>query len=368
MNAKKLLIVNYEQEAFGFLSATPEEYGFQVSNTDSAEKALSMVSSDFYDIILCDVNMPGMNGVELFRKIKKISPLSSVVLMSAASRNALTSKTVDEGSLPMDGKLFKAERILAAIDAAADRAGIIVATNNNFLAAILPEQLGRRNINALTTADAEETIEAVKRFHPDIVFIDEKISGMDAFELLKTIRAMRPYLDVVMLLEQASPLSKQLCISNGAVNWIEPPLTSDKITAATEIIRTKQNIKFEPFKILLVEDDSGIAETIAGILADNGYEVDCFENGALALTACKENRYHALVCDYRLPALSGIEVIKSVKQLQPGIVTILMTAYESMDVAVSAICEEVNDFLPKPFDPSSLLRSLRKALSAKNPK
>jgi two-component system response regulator AtoC len=114
-------------------------------------------------------------------------------------------------------------------------------------------------------------------------------------------------------------------------------------------------------RILIVDDDDGLRESLELVLAAEGYEVSTAANADdaldLALTASPE----VVLCDLRMPGMDGLELLPELGQRLPEATLIMMSAYGSADLAVEAMQRGAYDYLAKPFNPSELLLVLRKA-------
>ncbi len=114
------------------------------------------------------------------------------------------------------------------------------------------------------------------------------------------------------------------------------------------------NSNDKPFaRLLIVDDDSDIAQVLKLGLQQNGYLVDSFTNPEEALQSFKSNAepYHLLLSDVRMPGLSGIQLAKKVKQINPNVKVILMTAFEIRDNEFSKVfpSTQVDGFVQKPI-------------------
>lgn len=112
-------------------------------------------------------------------------------------------------------------------------------------------------------------------------------------------------------------------------------------------------------RILLIEDEKITRITLSNTLRKEGFDVVNCEDGLTALKFIKEQTFHVVVTDLRLPGASGLEVLKTVMGSQPGCRVIIMTAYASVDTAVEALKNGAYDYLTKPFSPETLLVRLR---------
>ena len=117
-----------------------------------------------------------------------------------------------------------------------------------------------------------------------------------------------------------------------------------------------------PGKILIVDDDAHMRETICDNLEVAGYEVFQAESGAAALSAVKREFFDVILMDYNLTDATGIEVIKKIRTLNTESQILMLTAYASLDTAVKALQESVTDFLAKPVDFEKLKHSISKAM------
>src|SRR5690606_13534699 len=113
--------------------------------------------------------------------------------------------------------------------------------------------------------------------------------------------------------------------------------------------------------ILVIDDELLIRRSIARRLQSAGYEVLEAEDGATALARAAQ-RVDLAILDYRLPDIDGVSVLKQLKQLDPDILVILLTAYASVETAVSAMKLGAYHFANKPFDLEALVAMIEQAL------
>lgn len=107
-------------------------------------------------------------------------------------------------------------------------------------------------------------------------------------------------------------------------------------------------------KILLVEDDINTRLGLCEILQDEGHHVLLAESGTRALEAFDDSCDLAL-CDLRLPDISGLDVLRSLRKRKPELVTVIMTAYTTTEAVNEARAIGVYDWLSKPLNIDKLL-------------
>jgi DNA-binding response OmpR family regulator len=115
-------------------------------------------------------------------------------------------------------------------------------------------------------------------------------------------------------------------------------------------------------KILLVEDEAVLRESVKDWLTEDGYDVECVETGEEALEKIKKEKYGVVVLDLRLPGIDGLQVFEKAKQLEADTKGILITAFPSKESQEKARSLGLIDYLPKPFKVEELEKTISKML------
>ena len=118
-------------------------------------------------------------------------------------------------------------------------------------------------------------------------------------------------------------------------------------------------------RILVVDDETNIANSLKEILSDEGYDVFVSEDGLNALDMIQSDPPDLLLLDVWLPGMDGIEVLKTVKTYHPEIEVLVMSGHGNIDTAVKATKLGAFDFIEKPFSMDSLTQSIKTALGLK---
>jgi two-component system NtrC family response regulator len=111
----------------------------------------------------------------------------------------------------------------------------------------------------------------------------------------------------------------------------------------------------EPLTILVVDDEAAQRELLGGFLAKQGWSVELAAGGTEALAILHRTAVDLVLADYKMPDLSGIDLLKATKQLNPEIAVILITAYGSIASAVEAMKAGAYDYLAKPIELDELV-------------
>jgi DNA-binding response OmpR family regulator len=120
-------------------------------------------------------------------------------------------------------------------------------------------------------------------------------------------------------------------------------------------------------RVLVVDDDPETRVLIRRMLEADGYEIRSCASGNQALQILTRERFQVILCDIKMPDISGIELLLHVRGMQPETEVILMTAYASVQTAVQALRGEAFDYLVKPFSMNELRQGVRQAMRTQSP-
>ena len=90
-------------------------------------------------------------------------------------------------------------------------------------------------------------------------------------------------------------------------------------------------------RILIIDDDEALRESLQFVLSAEGYEAVAAEEGLQALRLAEESPFDAVLCDLRMPGIDGLELVPQLAQRLPETTIILMSAYGSADLAIEAM-------------------------------
>lgn len=128
----------------------------------------------------------------------------------------------------------------------------------------------------------------------------------------------------------------------------------------------------ENVRIMVIDDEEGVRESFKMILKIKDYDVETFEDGESAVSALKKDMYDMAFVDYKLPGMDGIDVLKKIKEIDPNVEVIIVTAYASESSHANAITLGALEYLRKPFLMEEIYelveRGLRKRRSKKVPR
>lgn len=114
--------------------------------------------------------------------------------------------------------------------------------------------------------------------------------------------------------------------------------------------------------ILVMDDEESMRDTCQQTLSRDGNIVKVAESGSEGFAMLERESFDLIILDLKMPGLSGMEVLKKIKEDDPGAMVIVITGYATIESAVEAMKTGAYDFIPKPFTPDSLRAIVRRAL------
>lgn len=114
-------------------------------------------------------------------------------------------------------------------------------------------------------------------------------------------------------------------------------------------------------KILVIDDERSIRNTLRDILGFEGYQVELAENGKEGLDLVQATDFDIILCDIKMPEMDGLETLEQIRKIKPESTVVMISGHGTIDTAVEAIKKGAFDFIEKPLDLNRLLITLRNA-------
>lgn len=118
-------------------------------------------------------------------------------------------------------------------------------------------------------------------------------------------------------------------------------------------------------RILVVDDEPAMRESLKDWLMEDGYEVGLAASGEDAIAKVQEKNWGVILLDLKMPGMDGLEAMKRLREISPESEILMMTAYASIDTAVRAMKQGAFDYLVKPFDPDEIEMQIKKIINYK---
>jgi DNA-binding NtrC family response regulator len=223
----KILLVDDNSEFVDSTKDVLEMEGYEVLTTASGEDAVRITKSNDFDIILMDIKMPGMNGVDAFIEMKKHNPGVRVVMVTAYSIQDLIRKALDEGACAVLDKPLDMGRLITTIESARRRGGVILVADDDLdFCDNLYDNLTEVGYSVFTACDGKEALNKALERSYDILLLDMKLPVLNGLELYRRIKPLQPRIITIVISGYMQEMHDfiQQALEENALTALEKPL------------------------------------------------------------------------------------------------------------------------------------------------
>jgi DNA-binding NtrC family response regulator len=194
---QRILVVDDEASLLMTLVANLELEGFEVAEAKNAEQALAELRTREFDLVLSDIRMPGMSGVDLCRAIHKAKPELPVVLMTAFSVESVVRDAVNEGALLVLPKPFAIEQLVRILVSALRRPVVLVVDDVPEAAETMAAAFHAVGLPARSVYDGQSALEAFRAGDISVCVVDMVMPGLSGADVIERLRTLDPSVVVI---------------------------------------------------------------------------------------------------------------------------------------------------------------------------
>jgi DNA-binding response OmpR family regulator len=403
MEAKtKILVVDDEVKICRNVEKILAKDDYDVSYASSADEALGKMAKESYSLLISDIIMPGMNGLEFLKLVKNQWPLTKVIMFTAYASTDTAVKamrlgavdyipkpfTPDELRLPVElaltGELTEAsptEKEIEAInvidiDSPFDPDEVAEYTDEDYA-----KSVSRSDI-PIAGGPSPELLENYCELGVMVCEIFEKVGGTCKGGM-KTGKCPQ-----IEARKKKAARQKQGFDPNKLIG-IDMPFDYEEVAAITgpEYVQylERDGYAFMPYEelkknaarflatepepapvslevvedavqrdILVIEDEVAVNNNIRKILAKKGYQVDQAVTKEEALQKIEQRGYRLVLLDLKIPGVKGLELLRAIREKRPESLVIIITGYASIETAKETARLGAVAYLPKPFTPDEI--------------
>lgn len=225
-----ILVVDDEKNMRTTLAAILAEEGYNVTEAATGEQALELCEQQTFGVVLMDVRMPGLNGVDAFRKIRRHQEGIKVILMSAYGVDELKRTALEEGAVAFLSKPLNLQRVINLIKDVQDTA-ILVVEDDRDEGQRIHDKLREAGYRVTVAHSPQDALELVEQIRFNIVLIDVALPAMTGLELYLAIKRITPTTIAIMmsgLEEEFEKLARQ-AVQQTAYTILQKPLDLDHL-------------------------------------------------------------------------------------------------------------------------------------------
>ncbi len=238
----RILLVD-DNEAF--LDSTKdvlEEEGYEISTASSGTEAVRQARSNHFDVVVMDIKMPGINGVETFILMKKRNPHVKVIMCTAYIVENLIRQALEEGAYAVLNKPFEMDLLIRMIENACLSSScgyILVADGDVKLCAELQSILRDRGHTAVVAHDGKEALLKAREYAFNVLLLDINLPVVNSLEVYRRIKRKQPDLFATIIMGLVNELNSDIqntLRNESGITSLTKPLHMDQLLELVESI------------------------------------------------------------------------------------------------------------------------------------
>ena len=405
MEAKtKILVVDDEVKIGRNVEKILAKDDYDVSYASSADEALEKMAKESYSLLISDIIMPGMNGLEFLKLVKNQWPLTKVIMFTAYASTDTAVKAMRLGAVDYIPKPFTPDELRLPVELAL--AGELTEAS--------PTEQEMEAINVIDIDSPFDTDEVAKYTDEDyaksVSRSDIPIAGGPSPELLENYCELGAMVceifakvggtckgglktgkcpQIEARKKKAAKQKQQQGFDPDKLIGIDMPFDYEEVAAITgpEYVQyvDRDGYAFLPYEqlkknaarflatepepaaiplevaaeaprqdILVIEDEVAVNNNIRKILAKKGYQVDQAVTKDEALQKIEQTSYKLVLLDLKIPGVKGLELLRAVREKRPESMVVIITGYASIETAKETARLGAVAYLPKPFTPTEI--------------
>ena len=239
----RILVVDDNEEFCRNVADILELKDYEVVTAYDGFKALELVKQNGFDLVLMDVKMPVMDGVETFKKVKKIAPDTPVIMVTAFAVEDLIREALREGAFGSLKKPLDFDEIFELIEQATPNGELIlIVDDDENLCANMQDVLSGKGYRVSVAHDGNIAIEKAKKDNFDVMLIDLKLPALNGLETYLAIRDFRPNVVAIVITGYPQEMAKlaQQALQENAYACLEKPIDMGELVSLIEQIKEQK--------------------------------------------------------------------------------------------------------------------------------
>lgn len=230
----RVLVVDDDEDICSTMKDILEMEGYEACIANDGYVALEMIRNESFDVVLMDIKMPGIDGVETFKRLKEFASIP-VIMVSAYAVGDLIKEATREGAFAVLQKPIDFQLLFKTIESSrGDGAFVLFVDDDKNACEMIKNVLVRNNYNVVIAYDGATAIQKVKTMNFDVIILDMKMPVLNGLETYLGIRELRPEAVVIVIsgypLEMNSLANQAL--ESGAYSYLQKPFSIELLLDA----------------------------------------------------------------------------------------------------------------------------------------
>ena len=238
IESPRILVVDDEVDTCRNLSDILTDLGYQVDIAQEGAAALDLVRRNHYDVALLDLKMPGMDGLRLYREIKKISAGTVAIIVTAYAGAGTAEEAITAGAWQILSKPVDFPKLLSFVDQAVGQPLVLVVDDDPDLCANLWDLLREKGYRVCLANDERTAVRRLGDTAFRVVLIDMKLPGGNGGTVFRLVRQCNPQVRTVVITGYRSEMDQlvQQVVKEGADAVCYKPFDVGKLLGTLELL------------------------------------------------------------------------------------------------------------------------------------
>jgi len=373
----QVLVVDDEKTVCQSVEKILGRIGHKVEHALTVTSALGAIEgkgNNRFDLVIADLMMPQVGGMELLREVKSRWPEISVLIITGYGSIESAVEATKLGASGYLPKPFTPEELAKAVEAATSLPPITETSQRNTVSK--PESLPPSgSIDVDMPFDAQEVAKATSpKYVERLTRSDVATVATDYCHLGK--RTCKRFVSKGMCKGEECPIEAAERKRAGRASEfiaVKDPIDVDMPFSASEVAALTSDAYVASLgrsdmpvvgrwpsqedlakRVLVVDDEPVVVNSIRKTLSRKGLGVDYANTAEEGLAKVLSGEYDLVLLDMKLPDMGGLELLGKIKRRAPDLPVVMVTGFASIDTAVEAIRSGANDYVAKPFTPDEL--------------
>ena len=282
MEEFKVLLVEDDVDSGKRLATEVRKAGFHVEVAENGEAGLALFKKAPTEILITDLKMPGMDGLELMRTVKKISPHVQIILMTAFGETDTAISAIREGALDYLKKPLDLNELAVALGRAKEKIAelrkrefvpaLLLAEDEDGTRERLAGELGKEGWKVFPAGDGDEALQVFMQEKIDIAILDINMPKKDGLQALHEMRTMNDDFEAIILTGHGDQNSAIQALRDGAINFLKKPIDLEQMILAVEKgiekLQVERSLKYRTRDLELATEIIGTVTMENQILVD----------------------------------------------------------------------------------------------------
>ena len=242
-NLPKVMVVDDDSGMRLTLEGIIEDEGYAVVGASDGYQAIELARETSFALIFMDMKMPGINGVDAYRKIKKLNPGSVVFMMTGFAAEELVKDALQEGASAVIYKPFDVEQILDIVRSVLKTNVVLVVDDRPADREVLRGVLEDNGYMVCEARDGPEAISLAAEQHFAVILMDIRMPGMDGFTAFQEIRKHDPLVKAIFITGYDLEEPARTALLEGAYTVVAKPVDPAELFALMRSIVKRESVR-----------------------------------------------------------------------------------------------------------------------------